>query len=48
MHSYWITLFPAAGPQTPVRVGATGRAEDQLVRVDGKWLIKVRNVGLTD
>jgi uncharacterized protein (TIGR02246 family) len=48
VHSYWITMFPAAGPQTPVRVGAAGRAEDQLVRVDGKWLIKVRNVGLTD
>lgn len=48
VHSYWITIFPSAGPENPVRLGAAGRAEDQLVRVDGKWLIKVRNVGLTD
>lgn len=48
VHSYWITIFPAAGTQNPVRLGAAGRAEDQLVRVNGKWLIKVRNVGLTD
>lgn len=48
VHSYWITIFPAAGQENPVRLGAAGRAEDQLVRVDGKWLIKARNVGLTD
>lgn len=48
VHSYWMTIFPAAGTETPVRLGAAGRAEDQLVRVDGKWLFKVRNVGLTD
>ncbi|HUG73514.1 MAG TPA: nuclear transport factor 2 family protein [Steroidobacteraceae bacterium] len=48
VHSYWITMFPAAGPENPVRVGAAGRGEDKLVRVDGKWLIQLRNVGLTD
>lgn len=47
VHSYWMTIFPATG-ETPVRLGAAGRAEDQLVRVDGKWLIRLRNVGLTD
>jgi hypothetical protein len=31
-----------------VRLGAAGRGEDKLVRVDGKWLIQLRNVGLTD
>lgn len=43
VHSYWITMGPPAG-SNPVRVIAVGRAQDQLVRVDGKWLIKVRNV----
>lgn len=47
VHSYWITMFPPAGAN-PVRVGATGRAEDQLVRVDGQWLIKSRNVAPED
>jgi uncharacterized protein (TIGR02246 family) len=48
VHSYWITMFPAAGRENPARVGAVGRAEDKLVKVEGQWLIKVRNVGLTD
>jgi uncharacterized protein (TIGR02246 family) len=48
VHSYWMTIFPAAGPETPVRLGGAGRAEDKLVRVDGKWLVQLRNVGLTD
>ena len=38
-----VTMGPPAG-SNPVRVIAVGRAQDQLVRVDGKWLIKVRNV----
>lgn len=48
VHSYWLTIFPAAGRENPVRLGAAGRAQDKLVRVNGKWLIKERNVGLTD
>lgn len=42
--SYWMTVFGAAGPDTPVRVAAAGRGVDELVRVDGQWLIKNRNV----
>jgi uncharacterized protein (TIGR02246 family) len=42
--SYWMTVFGAAGPETPVRVAAAGRGVDQLVRVNGEWLIKNRNV----
>ena len=48
VHSYWITMFPGAGADTPSRVAAVGRAEDQLVRVQGRWLIKVRNVSPQD
>jgi uncharacterized protein (TIGR02246 family) len=41
--SYWMTVFAAVG-DTPVRVAAAGRGVDQLVRVNGQWLIKNRNV----
>lgn len=43
MHAYWQTVFGAAG-ETPVRVAAAGRSVDELVRVDGQWLIQSRNV----
>lgn len=48
VHSYWVTMFPPAGADNPARVGAVGRAEDQLVRVNGQWLIKARNVAPQD
>jgi uncharacterized protein (TIGR02246 family) len=43
-HSYWQTVFgPAKQGESP-RVAAAGYGIDDLVRVDGKWLIKLRNV----
>jgi hypothetical protein len=42
--AYYITGFAAAGPDTPARVAAVGRSIDELVRVNGKWLIRSRNV----
>ncbi|MCC6202431.1 MAG: nuclear transport factor 2 family protein [Gammaproteobacteria bacterium] len=42
--AYWITMFPAGGAETPVRVGGAGRSIDEVVRVNGQWLIKVRDV----
>ncbi len=42
--SYWMTVFGANGPETPPRVAAAGRGVDELVRVNGQWLIKNRNV----
>jgi uncharacterized protein (TIGR02246 family) len=42
--SYWMTVFGAMGQDTPVRVAAAGRGVDELVRVNGEWLIKNRNV----
>lgn len=44
MNAYWLTVFGAAGENTPLRVAAAGRSVDELVRVSGKWLIKTRNV----
>lgn len=46
-HTYWITTTAAAGEQ-PARVVAVGRGVDELVKVDGEWLIKVRNVAPRD
>lgn len=42
--AYWMTVFGAVGQDTPVRVAAAGRSVDELVRVNGKWLIKSRDV----
>jgi uncharacterized protein (TIGR02246 family) len=44
MEAYWMTVFGAAGDKTPARVAAAGREVDELVRVNGQWLIKLRDV----
>jgi ketosteroid isomerase-like protein len=44
IEAYWLTVFAAAGPDTPVNVAAAGREVDELVRVNGQWLIKSRDV----
>jgi uncharacterized protein (TIGR02246 family) len=44
INAYWLTVFGAAGESAPLRVAAAGRSIDDLVRVNGKWLIKTRNV----
>ena len=41
--AYFMTAFGPAG-QTPLRVAAVGRSVDELVRQNGKWLIRSRNV----
>ena len=46
--AYYITMFGAAGEGTPARVAAVGRSIDDLERVNGQWLIKVRNVAPLD
>ena len=43
-NSYWMTVFGAAGPEVPARVAAVGRGIDTVVRVNGEWLIKARDV----
>jgi hypothetical protein len=46
--AYWMTVFGAAGQKTPARVAAAGREVDELVRVNGSWLIKLRDVAPKD
>ncbi len=49
VHYYWQTVFGGpAGQQPPPNVAAVGRGVDDVVRVDGKWLIQSRNVSPTD
>jgi uncharacterized protein (TIGR02246 family) len=47
-YAYWMTMFGPAGKDTPPRVAAVGRSVDELVRLDGKWLIKFRDVAPKD
>ena len=48
LEAYWQTVFGAAGQNTPPRVAAAGRSIDQLVRVNGQWLIQSRDVAPRD
>ncbi len=49
VHYYWQTVFGGpAGQQPPPNVAAVGRGVDDVVRVDGKWLIQSRNVSPTE
>lgn len=48
INAYWITMFPGQGAQSPPRVGAVGRSVDEVVRVNGKWLFRSRNVSPQD
>jgi hypothetical protein len=44
LDSYWMTVFAPAGPDAAPRVAAVGRGLDELVRVNGQWLIRNRDV----
>jgi hypothetical protein len=48
LDAYYLTASAAAGQETPLRVLAVGRSVDELVRLNGKWLIKTRNVQPTN
>jgi len=47
-HAYYLTVSAAAGANTPARIAAAGRSVDHLERVNGKWLIKLRDVAPKD
>ncbi len=48
LEGYWLTVFGQQGPNVPVRVAAAGREVDELVRVNGQWLIRLRDVAPKD
>ena len=44
-HAYWMTIFVKGSRENAiVRVAAAGRQCDEVVRLDGQWLIKLRDV----
>src|SRR5438876_2699330 len=47
-HAYYLTAFGAGGENVPPRVAAAGRSVNDLERVSGKWLIKLRDVAPRD
>ena len=47
-HAYWVTYFGANGPDSPPRMVSVGRSVDDLVRVNGQWLIQFRNIAPED
>ncbi|MBI2150171.1 MAG: nuclear transport factor 2 family protein [Acidobacteria bacterium] len=47
-HAYYLTVTGAAGQNVPARIVAAGRSVDHLERVNGKWLIKLRDVAPRD
>jgi SnoaL-like domain len=44
VNSYWFTVFADKPPNSEPNVVMVGRCEDDVVRVNGKWLIQSRNV----
>jgi uncharacterized protein (TIGR02246 family) len=48
LDSYWMTVFGPAGQGEMPRVAAVGRGVDEIVRVDGRWLIRLRDVSPQD
>ena len=48
MDAYYITARAAGGQDQPLQVLAVGRSVDELVRLNGKWLIQTRNVQPTN
>ena len=46
--AYYLTARAAGGQDQPLQVLAIGRSVDELVRLNGKWLIQVRNVQPTN
>lgn len=43
LRAYWTTTFEGDAPRAPGRIAAVGWERNQLVRVNGKWLIQVRD-----
>ena len=46
--AYYLTARAAGGQDQPLQVLAVGRSVDELVRLNGRWLIQTRNVQPTN
>jgi len=43
LRAYWTTIFAGDAPNAPARIAAVGWERNELVVLNGKWLIKVRD-----
>lgn len=43
LRAYWTTTFAGETPGSPARIAAVGWEKNDIVRLNGKWLIKVRD-----
>ncbi len=43
MEAYWLEVSPRTGPNAPAQLVNAGREVEELVRVNGQWLIKLRD-----
>jgi uncharacterized protein (TIGR02246 family) len=43
-HSYWFTVVSGTGQDAQTRILAAGVGVDEVVKVNGQWLIKLRDV----
>ena len=48
LDAYYLTARAAGGQDAPLSVLAVGRSVDELVRLNGRWLIQTRNVQPTN
>ena len=48
IEAYYITAISAGGANVPLRVAGVGRSIDDVVRLNGQWLISARNVSPQD
>lgn len=48
MEAYWLEVYPRTGANAPARVLNAGREVDEFERVNGQWLIKLRNAAPKD
>jgi uncharacterized protein (TIGR02246 family) len=48
LDAYYLTARAAGGQESPLSVLAVGRSVDELVRLNGRWLIQTRNVQPTN
>ena len=48
LRAYWTTTFAGDGPGVAARIAAVGWERNQLVRVNGKWLIQIRDTAPKD
>ena len=47
-HAYYLTVSGAMGQEMPARIVAAGQSLDTIERVNGKWLIKARDVAVKE